>query len=210
MISTTTTSTVASDLAALHGAVPACWTDHLADQLHKAFPASSLAADLGDTSPAAPADLRVFIRRLVRITGTTLPTLAVADVYLAQFLAALQGSRAQCRRDTPHRVFLAALLLATKMSDDPPVLPSGSSVASTDSASSSGSLSAASAATLAAICGVYSARDILTMERVFIKTLSHRLWCPPARLLAHVEAVCDAHAVLARAGGDALARLLRL
>ncbi|ORZ40131.1 hypothetical protein BCR44DRAFT_1495565 [Catenaria anguillulae PL171] len=174
-----------------------------------------------DVSCPQPPALHVFIRRLVRLTATTLPTFLLAHVYLTRLVIAVTAAAskaslasAPCSRDAAHRVFLAALLLATKVSEDPPALPSGSSVTSTDSTASCSSsstlcMSASSPATLAAICGVYTSREVQTMERSLLKALGHRLWVSAPRMAEFLDRLCDAEPELALAGGEDLLHLLR-
>ncbi|KNE65215.1 hypothetical protein AMAG_10862 [Allomyces macrogynus ATCC 38327] len=210
-------------------------------------------------------DLLLFMTRLVRITALPLPAYLVADVLLRRVVAVLtkHGRVRAVSPDTPHRLFLAALLVAAKVCHDPPAGPvtgmtrpplstsappslvvnavpepqqpvaipvaqsSDSSASRTRTTTGKSSLnpssnppsalqscpfaagaSATSPAALAAICGVYSASEILVMERVFCKALQHRLWVGPAELAAHVQQLANEHPDLASAGALVLMRML--
>ncbi|KNE54325.1 hypothetical protein AMAG_00304 [Allomyces macrogynus ATCC 38327] len=223
--------------------------------------APAAAATAGRNLP----DLLLFMTRLVRITALPLPAYLVADVLLRRVVAVLtkHGRVRAVSPDTPHRLFLAALLVAAKVCHDPPAGPvtgmtrpplstsappslvvnavpepqhpvaipvarsSDSSASRTRAATDNSSLnpssnppsapqscpfaagaSATSPAALAAICGVYSASEILVMERVFCKALQHRLWVGPAELAAHVQKLANEHPDLASAGALVLMRML--
>ncbi|KAJ3361662.1 hypothetical protein GGF32_007130 [Allomyces javanicus] len=211
-------------------------------------------------------DLLLFMTRLVRITALPLPAYLVADVLLRRVVAVLtkHGRVRAVSPDTPHRLFLAALLVAAKVCHDPPAGPvtgmtrpplstsappslvvnavpapqqpvaipvaqSDDSTAASRTRTTTGNLSlnpssnppsapqscpfaagasATSPAALAAICGVYSASEILVMERVFCKALQHRLWVGPAELAAHVQKLANEHPDLASAGALVLMRML--
>ncbi|KAJ3373868.1 hypothetical protein GGF31_008753 [Allomyces arbusculus] len=210
-------------------------------------------------------DLLLFMTRLVRITALPLPAYLVADVLLRRVVAVLtkHGRVRAVSPDTPHRLFLAALLVAAKVCHDPPAGPvtgmtrpplstsappslvvhaapepqhpvaipvaqsSDAASSRTRTATGNSSLnpssnppsapqscpfaagaSATSPAALAAICGVYSASEILVMERVFCKALQHRLWVGPTELAAHVQKLANEHPDLASAGALALMRML--
>ncbi|KAI9218691.1 hypothetical protein BC828DRAFT_407361 [Blastocladiella britannica] len=189
--------------------VPMVWIDHIVALLSGAFPQPE-----GVTSETTP--LRMFVLRVVRLSSTSLPTLVMAHVYLSRLVGALAkrtaagpAARPQHHADAPHRVFLAALLVAAKLAHDPPSLPSGESVVSSASSSPMSNVAhespATSAAALAAVCGgAYSPREVMAMERALCKALAHRLWVPAARLAEHVRGICAKAPVLAHYGGDAL------
>ncbi|KAJ3372310.1 hypothetical protein GGF31_002173 [Allomyces arbusculus] len=157
-------------------------------------------------------DLAVFMSRLVRLSRTSLITFLVAHCLLARVVAVLtaQGRVRAAAPDTPHRLFLAALLVAGKVADPDDVV-----VAATSKNSASNGVvpptqpaSSSSAAQLATICGVYAPREIAVMERVFCKALQHRLHVPPAQLAEHARALITAYPALRPLGGDEVVAVL--
>ncbi|KAJ3365402.1 hypothetical protein GGF32_009260 [Allomyces javanicus] len=153
-------------------------------------------------------DLAVFMSRLVRLSRTSLVTFLVAHCLLARVVAVLtaQGRVRAAAPDTPHRLFLAALLVAGKVADPDDVVVAASKGAAHREMPAPSSTS--SAAQLATICGVYAPREIAVMERVFCKALQYRLHVPPAQLAEHARALINAYPALRPLGGDEVVAVL--
>ncbi|KNE59845.1 hypothetical protein AMAG_05298 [Allomyces macrogynus ATCC 38327] len=157
-------------------------------------------------------DLAVFMSRLVRLSRSSLVTFLVAHCLLARVVAVLtaQGRVRAAAPDTPHRLFLAALLVAGKVADPDDVVVAAASKSSTSNAvvPPPPPASSSSAAQLATICGVYAPREIAVMERVFCKALQYRLHVPPAQLAEHARALIAAYPALRPLGGDEVVAVL--
>jgi hypothetical protein len=182
------------------------WIDATATYLSTTF--GSVNPLFSKSSPGFPR-LHVFIRRIVQISNVSLPVFAVAHLYLTRLTQMTQEQTiAKVAPDTPHRLFIAAVLIASKMCNDQMMYTSGSTEASLESPGAPGESPEVSPSLLSTICGVYSTRDILLMERVFCKSLRYRCWVSPKQLAAHVRTMCSDHQKLEALGAPLLHLLL--
>ncbi|KAL7746625.1 hypothetical protein RI367_008025, partial [Sorochytrium milnesiophthora] len=162
--------------------------------------------DLGFVLPPLP----TFVRRILRLSRVQPHTLLVAHIYIRRLARSLKTPPAATRPDTPYRLFLAAILLASKYTSDcdlascedaaSPPSPCTSDAAATTTSRPipipapahcppSPAARALSPRVLHDMCGVYTCAQIAHMERVLLHGLSYNLSVHDAELAAYARSL---------------------